>query len=419
MKKPKHYIPITKPKMTKILLNFMIGFVFVFAALLVRPLKIIYFAPLQTSRVGHFIQDTEILLARIHLDQKNQKKKFKIIWIPEREISNNYVFTIWRNKINVANFNLITASIMQTAIILEKVTKFKFTYRFIGWDGYLPYVYLLECTPTIFSMPAADEKDCISILESNGIDPIKPWVCILARDDQYLKNRYPDLEWDFNSYRNSDINTFNLAAEFLSKNGVNVFRMGSVVDKPFECSNDKTIIDYANKSWRNDKLDIYLASKCLFFISTGTGLDAVAVASRRPLVWVNLAQPLHVYRSKKNFKFITKYFFLKNKYLSPKAYYSLGIKDGFTVDNPLHFRAQDLKRLEISVKDNSNIEINEITIEMYESLTNQRENYLSLSELQQSFWKSFPQDNRLDLSGNTCGEIGEKFLDKNRWLLSD
>ena len=295
MKRIKHHEPITKRTITKTLLKLIIGFGFVFAIFLVRPLKKIYFSPLPTSRIGHFVLDTEILLARIHHDQKKFKRNFKIIWIPEFEVSNNYVFSIWRQKIHVVNFNLLTVSIMETAIVLEKLTNIKFTYRFIGWDGYLQYAYLLENSPTVFSMPVSDEIECINILESNGIDTTKPWACVLMRDDKYLKKRYPDLEWDFNSYRNSDINTFNLAAEFLSKNHVNVFRMGSIVDKPFLSANDRTIIDYANKVWRNEKLDIYLASRCLFFVSSGTGLDAVAVASRRPLLWVNQAQPLHVY----------------------------------------------------------------------------------------------------------------------------
>ena len=97
----------------------------------------------------------------------------------------------------------------------------------------------------------------------------------------------------------------------------------------------------------------------------------------------------------------------------------MGVKDGFTVDNPLHLRTQDLERLGIHVQDNTSSEINEITIEMYDSLTSQRENYSVLSELQQSFWKSFPKDKRLDISGNTYGEIGKNFLENNRWLLDD
>lgn len=419
MKKRKQNKPIAKLKFTKVLINFLVGFWFVWLILLIRPFKKIYFAPLQTSRIGHFVLDTEILLARIHQDQKNSTKNMKIIWIPEREVSNNYVLSLWSNKIHVVKFNVLTTAIMEAAIILEKLTKVKFTYRFIGWDGYLQHAYLLEDSPTVFSMPSSDEIDCMNYLKLNGVDITKPWVCILARDDQYLKERYPELEWGYNSYRNSDINTFNLAAEFLSINHINVFRMGSKVDKPFLPSNDRTIIDYANSPWRNEKLDIFLASRCLFFISTGTGLDSVAVASRRPLLWVNQAQPLHVYRSKKNFRFITKYFYLKNKdiYLSPNAYYNLGIKEGFTVDNPLHFRTQDLDRLGIYVQDNTSVEIKEVTIEMYNSLKSKKKHNMELSEKQQSFWKSFPQDERLDISGKAHGEIGESFLDNNPWLL--
>lgn len=419
MKKLKQNEPITKLKFTKALTNFVVGFWFVWLILLIRPFKKIYFAPLHTSRIGHFVTDTEILLACIHHDQKNSTKSIKVIWIPERDVSNNYVLRLWSDKIHVVKFNVLTAAIMEAAIILEKLTNVKLTYRFIGSDGYLQYAYLLENSPTVFNMPISDEIECKNLLQLNGIDITKPWVCILARDNQYLKERYPELEWGYNSYRNSDINTFNLAAEFLSINHINVFRMGSTVDKPFSSSNDKTIIDYANSPWRNEKLDIFLASRCLFFVSTGTGLDSVAFASRRPLLWVNQSQPLHVYRSKKNFKFITKYFYLKNKniYLSPKAYYNLGIKAGFTVDNPLHFRTQDLDRLGIYVKDNTSAEIKEVTIEMYNSLSSKKKHHGELSKKQQSFWKSFPQDKRLDISGKAHGEIGESFLDNNQWLL--
>lgn len=418
MKKLNKDKPITQMKISKRFLVFMIGFSFVFIVLLLRPFKRVYFAPLHTSRIGHFVLDTEILLARIYNDQKSLSRKFKVIWISDREISNNYVLSIWRSKIQVLDYNLFTAAMIDTAIIVEKILKVKLTYRFIGWDGYLQYAHLLEISPTFFKMPDKDVIECIHTLESNMIDMSKPWVCILARDDRYLSEKYPHLNWNYNSYRNSDINTFNLAVEFLNNNQINVFRMGHLVDKPLSSSNNLTIIDYANQSWRSEKLDIFLSSRCFFFMSTGTGLDAVAVASRLPLLWVNQAQPLHVYRSKKNFKFIIKYFYLENKkkYLSPAAYYNLGIINGFTIDNPLHLRTQDLNRLGIRVEDNTSLEIYEITVEMYESLTSQRDCNSHSSEPQKSFWRSFPADQRLDIHGKIYGKIGKSFLEKNPWL---
>jgi len=397
-----------------------IGIWFLAPIILLRPFKRIYFAPLQTNRIGHFIGDTEILLARIHKDEIESQKQILVFWIPNQFISNYYVYKIWKQKIYVIPYNLISSSILLTAIYLEKILKIQLTYRFIGWDGYMPFVHLLEKSPTVFSMPLKDEKICLEMLKLNGIDTDRQWVCILARDDKFLNEEFPEFDWNYNSYRNSDINSFKLAAEYLAQKEIIVFRMGANVEKIFFSKKNDFIIDYANCSWKNEMLDIYLANKSLFFISTGTGLDAVSVATRRPLLWVNQAQPLHVYKSKKNFMFITKYFYstLSDKFLSPREFYEIGIEFGFTVDNPLHLRTQDLRKLGIKVLDNSDTEIRDATIAMHEMLTSNFERGIQSSELQIRFWKAFPDDKRLDSSGEQFGKVNEQFLNKNSWLIN-
>lgn len=142
--------PITKVKYSKILHDVTIGIWFIVIIILIRPFKKIYIAPLQTSRIGHFILDTEILLARIYSDQLNNRKKILVIWVPDSSISNNYVYNIWKQIINIVPHNTFYSAILWTAIYLEKLTKFRLTYRFIGWDGYLPYEHLLANTPTFF-----------------------------------------------------------------------------------------------------------------------------------------------------------------------------------------------------------------------------------------------------------------------------
>jgi putative glycosyltransferase (TIGR04372 family) len=420
MKKLNRNIPITKTKYLKIFTSCLIGIWFVIPILLLKPFKKIYLAPLQTSRIGHFILDTEIILARIYFDQINIRKKILVIWVPESYICNKYVYEIWKQKINIVAFNQFTSAVLLTAVYLEKLTKIKITYRFTGWDGYLQYVHLLEFSPTVFSISVEDEIECIKSLRLNGIDTDKEWVCILARDNKYLKHAIPNLGWEFNSHRNSDIDAFKIAAEYLAEKNIMTFRMGSNTEKPFSSDKSDLIVDYANSTWSNEKLDIFLAIKCLFFISTGTGLDSISVATRRPLLWVNQSMPLHVYRTKRDFIFITKYLFLreKNVFLSPRAFYNLGINYGFTIDNPLHFRTQDFTRLGVDVIDNGNFEIKDATIEMYELLTKKGKNKLALSRNQIKFWEAFPKDQRLDILGETASKVGENFLKQNPWLIN-
>ena len=66
---------ITKAKYSKIFFNLLIGIWFVIPIILLKPFKKIYFASLNTGRIGHFFMDTEILLARIYTDQSKSIKK--------------------------------------------------------------------------------------------------------------------------------------------------------------------------------------------------------------------------------------------------------------------------------------------------------------------------------------------------------
>lgn len=411
--------PITKPNYLKIILSATLGIWFIIPIILIKPLKKIYIAPIQTSRIGHFVLDTEIMLARIHADEIDAKKFFLVIWVPDPTISNQYVYNIWKQIINIVPYNVFSSAILVTAIYLEKLTKIKLTYRFVGWDGYLPYEHLLLDKQTTFYIPKTDEQECIKTLQLNGIDVNKKWVCILARDSEYLNRVMPDLKWDFNSYRNSNINTYKEAAEYLSSKNILVFRMGTHVSQPFVSSKSELLIDYANSEWRSEKLDVFLAAKCLFFISSSTGLDSIAFATRKPVLTVNYAQPLTILRYQKDHIFIFKKFFSRkeNKFLSLNEFFELGVADGFTIDNPKHLRTQDFERLGIDVIDNSATEIKDATAEMYAFLSDKNDDAKELSAAQQLFWEKYPDLPGIAKSEIALSRIGEKFIHQNPWFL--
>jgi len=412
-------IPITKPNYLGIILRATLGIWFMIVIIILKPFKKIYIAPIQTSRIGHFVLDTEIMLARIRTDEINAKKKYLIVWVADATVSNNYVYTIWKQIIHIVPYTIFSSSILQTAIYLEKLTKIKLTYRFVGWDGYLPYEHLLLDKQPFFYIPKTDEQECIKALQLNGIDVNKKWVCILARDSEYLNHIMPDLKWDFNSYRNSNINTYKEAAEYLSSKNFLVFRMGTHVSQPFVSNKSELIIDYANSDWRTEKLDIFLAAKCVFFISSSTGLDSIAFAARKPVLTVNYAQPLTVLRYQKDHIFILKKFFSRrhNKFLSLKEFYELGVADGFTIDNPKHLRTQDFERLGIDVIDNSSSEIKDATAEMYTFISDNNQDTKELSTAQQLFWEKYPDIPGVAKSEIAFSRIGKKFIDDNPWFL--
>lgn len=411
--------PITKPNYLKIILSSTLGIWFVIPIILLKPLKKIYVASIRTSRIGHFVLDTEIMLARIHADEIKAKKNFLVIWVPDPTISNHYVYNIWKQIIHIVPYNVFSSAILVTAVYLEKLTNIKLTYRFVGWDGYLPYEHLLVDRQAVFYIPKADEQECIKTLLMNGIDVRKKWVCILARDSEYLNRTIPHLKWDFNSYRNSNIDTYKEAAEYLASKNILVFRMGSHVSQPFVSNKSELIIDYANSEWKTEKLDIFLSAKCHFFISSSTGLDAIPFATRNPILTVNLAQPLTFLKYHKDHIFIFKKFFHRriNRFITIKEFYEIGMADGFTIDNPRSLRTQDFERLGIDVIDNSPIEIKDATAEMYEFLTAKNDDAKELSAAQKLFWKKYPDLPGIAKSETALSRIGEKYIHQNPWFL--
>jgi putative glycosyltransferase (TIGR04372 family) len=114
------------------------------------------------------------------------------------------------------------------------------------------------------------------------------FVCLLVRDSEYLdsENVDPEQNWDYHSYRNSDVNTYVEAMEWLSEQGIWVIRMGKAMSKRISTKKSR-IIDYAFCPNRNDLLDIWLFANCNLCISTVSGIDYVSDVYRKPLLSLN------------------------------------------------------------------------------------------------------------------------------------
>ena len=84
-------------------------------------------------------------------------------------------------------------------------------------------------------------------------------ACLLGRDEAYMKSFNAPATYIM-QYRNSDINTYKNAAEYLASQGWYVLRMGFVTGKAIEWENER-IIDYANR-YRDPFLDVYIFYHC-------------------------------------------------------------------------------------------------------------------------------------------------------------
>jgi putative glycosyltransferase (TIGR04372 family) len=213
-----------------------------------------------------------------------------------------------------------------------------------------------------------------------GIKPDNKFICLNVRDSAYIDSLTGgDGE---NSYRNSDVQSYVLASQELVSRGYFVIRMGANVNKVMDAKNEM-IIDYATNGMRTDFMDIYLGSKCLFCISTGTGFDAVPVIFRRPMLYVNLVPLGFMPTWREPYICITRHHFLatENRNLTLSEIFSFGA--GFCD------YSSDYKNRGIILVDNTPEEIRDVTVEMIDRLNGLWQYQADDDILQESFWKIY------------------------------
>jgi putative glycosyltransferase (TIGR04372 family) len=131
-----------------------------------------------------------------------------------------------------------------------------------------------------------DEK-ARKILRSVGVGEDCKFICLLVRDDAYLGEIHDMALYSYHRYRNSDVDTFKDAMLYLADQNIWVFRMGKITEKKLGFRHP-LILDYSNSDLRSDFMDIWLAANCSLMVTTGAGLDSVADAFRRPILYINL-----------------------------------------------------------------------------------------------------------------------------------
>lgn len=260
----------------------------------ISPFIRIRLIQLFSTRVGHYSFNTEAILCGLDLNLDNDKKyKTFFYTLPGALICNTQLHTMWKRVITIVPLSTIALEVDR---LLKRYGSKKYRHDPIkrtfepGCDGRDRWSLLKRVNQCHLSFTPDEHRKAQLLLEKLGIPRKKPFVCLLVRDPQYLNSYIPSGNWSYHDYRDADVNSYQLAAQYLADQGYYVIRMGKIVKDPFYCNHSK-IIDYALSSLRSDFLDMYLSAHCYFFISTCTGLDSVARTFRKPLLVTNLGLP--------------------------------------------------------------------------------------------------------------------------------
>ena len=117
-------------------------------------------------------------------------------------------------------------------------------------------------------------------MRAGGMNPEIPWVCLIVRSESTSDTD--------SQLRSRSIDDFVMASELLAEKNLQVIRMGAASSPRLKVEH-RNVIDYTNLGCRSELLDLYLLAHCTFAVSTLSGPDAVCMAFRRPVLYVDLA----------------------------------------------------------------------------------------------------------------------------------
>ena len=367
---------------------------------ILRPFVIIRFGELIARRVGHFSGDTEMYLCERNTG-KYPRNTFDIFFY-RNPVSNQQLLTMWRRTLRIWNF-WIAYPIYRANLIFPS-----FSAHTIKIPSNRDVQGLLAITPVHLYFTQEEEECGQAQLLKLGIARGREFVCFIARDSAYLDTVYPQHNWHNHNYRDSSVSNYLPAAEELTRRGYFALRMGAIVKQALDTPN-KMIIDYATK-YRTEFLDIYLSSKCRFFIGSGCGIDEVPAVFRRPIMLVNYIPIEYVHTWHPVYLFITKKIWSKKdgRFLSYKEIISSGI-GSFGKEE-----SDEYEKLGFEIVENTPEEIFDLAVEMDERLKGTWRDSPEDEELQMSFRSVFSSSNK---HGKIVSRIGSEFLRKNKALL--
>ena len=376
-------------------------------------------------RIGHLALEPNLWLRQLQISP-SLAENTHFIAVQSGEPSNKTLAELYTPHLNVIENGLIHNLFSHRASILNTEYYSPFPYNLLNMCLNQPCkmeeIYsndLFQNTSTILSFSADQHSKGKEGLKELGLDPQNDWyVTVFARDDAYLESICPGNNWSHHNFRNSDIQTYHQAIQWIIDQGGWVIRVGSETNQKIGLKNPK-VIDYPiefRPHMDGDFMDIYLAMNAKFMIGQFSGITDVAMANDIPTLVVNTAPVIPPYNL--NNLYIPKRMIRVDTEESipfSELYHEL---DGIQEDKEARLfwcNSNDLVEAGYTYIDNTEEEILEATKEMYDRVQGTFKPTQQQQEQQEKYHSLFPKSHWLSRNKTP---IGSHFLNTHSELFT-
>lgn len=266
-------------------------------------------------------------------------------------------------------------------------------------------------TVKYFELTAEEEAEGMSKMKAMQLQ--QPFVCVSSRDKAYLHSTFTLADCTYHDYRDSDINNFNLAADYLTQEGITSVRTGREVDRTVEFDN---CIDYAS-NYYDELMDIVLAKKCKFYVCDSCGVTFVPMVLNKPVALKNLTP---AFLNPESWPYNPQNLVIfKKHYLTTEKRF-LSIREMMEVEIKAKYDGHKYAQYGIEMVENSAEEILDLVIEMNERLDGvwvEKAEDIELQDKFQKIYRNWCERQHYQESEILNMRVGTAFLKKNLYLL--
>ena len=398
-----------------IILFFLIKYSYLFLIFLFKILLIFIYLPasfvlfllnyrivnIYVRRLGHLATDTSLLIKAKEINQD----KYKIIVLFESKVAaNNHLLKYLSRDVQfIKNQYLKLIFIPFTWIKYNTLDSNNTTS--ISSSKLHPILNSWKERDPLYSLDS-DDREVLETFFKNNFPENKYrfHICLFARESGYsLELEGHDYD---QSYRNIDIDSYDLAIAEIQKRGGICVRLGDKSMKKIE--NNSFLIDYANSEYKCPQLDIALIASSKFVLASLSGIVDLANLFGVPAAVNNISPFSHCPIG------------IGSNICIPKLYKKdqklIKINEIFDSKISNYRYLEDFKKDGITLINNTQDEIKDLTIEMFNKLDEERNLNDNEENIYSNKFKSMINEQHFSY---LCeASVSETFLSNHKNLLN-